>query len=196
MKKSVLYMFLWCVLSASVLFAGSINWFTPETFGKPFISDIRSSIIKFEEGFINDLGDYYYLPNYDRRPITEGHVGTDIPLLSYRRHLAGGYLKATALLTGSFNLFMDSLEPTNRMVLNTDYWMGTEIRSVFYHPAIEKTGLRNIGLQIMPVFHESTHLGDEFVMRALEESSDFYRVNVSYESWRVSLTLNDPDTLK
>lgn len=184
------------ILSRSLLFAGQFTYFTPEHFGKPFVSDIRSSIIKFEEGFINDLGDFYYIPNYDRRPITEGHLGADIPLLSYRAHPNKACLKITSVLTGTFTVILDALEPTYRMVINTDYWLGVEFRSVLYHPALKKINLRNIGLQFIPLFHESTHLGDEFVIYALNEGPEFYRINVSYESWVLAMTLNDPDTLE
>lgn len=184
------------ILSRSLLFAGQFTYFTPEHFGKPFVSDIRSSIIKFEEGFINDLGNFYYIPNYDRRPFTEGHIGVGIPLLSYRTHSDKAYLKTTSVFTGAFTVILDALESTYRMVVNTDYWVGIEFRSLLYHPALKKINLRNIGLQFIPIFHESTHLGDEFVIYALNEGSEFYRINVSYESWVFALTLNDPDTLE
>jgi hypothetical protein len=184
------------ILSQSLLLAGNFIYFTPEQFGKPFVSDIRSSIIKFEEGFINDLGDFYYIPNYDKRPFSEVHIGTDIPLLSYWTHSDKAYLKTTSVFTGACTVILDALEPTYRMVINTDYWIGMEFRSVLYHPALKKINLRNIGLQFIPIFHESTHLGDEFVIYALNEDPEFYRINVSYESWVLAMTLNDPDTLK
>jgi len=180
----------------SSLFAQEFTFFTPEYFGKPFVSDIRSSILKFEEGFVNDLGEFYYYPGYQQRLISEGHVGGDIPVVSYRRAVGDASFKSTFLLTGAFNLIIDSLEPTARMVLNTDYWLGPEFRSVLYHPALKKFKLRNLGLNLIPMYHESTHLGDEFVIDGLNHGPDFYRVNVSYESWVIALTLNDPDTLK
>lgn len=178
------------------LSAASFTYFTPEDFGKPFVSDIRSSVIKFEEGFVNDFGEYYYYDNYQKRPFSEGHVGADIPFVSYKRKFDKLNYKATFVLTGAFNLIIDSLEPINRMVINTDYWLGSEIRSVFYHPSLEKLKLKNVGLDFIPIYHESTHIGDEFIFEALDRSSDFYRVNVSYESWVFAVTLNDPDTLK
>ena len=82
------------------------------------------------------------------------------------------------------------------MVINTDYWLGSEFRSIIYHPALDKLKLKNLGLNLTPIYHESTHIGDEFIFVALDQGPDFYRVNVSYESWVLSLALNDPDTLK
>ncbi|MEA2076616.1 MAG: DUF1207 domain-containing protein [Candidatus Marinimicrobia bacterium] len=196
MKRLLVKIVLYFIALQSFIFASSFTFFTPELFGKPFVSDIRSSIIKFEEGFINDLGNFYYIPNYDKRPFSELHIGTDIPLLSYRMHSDKAYLKVTSVFTGVCTVILDALEPTHRMVINTDYWLGMEFRSVLYHPMLEKLKLRNIGLNFIPIFHESTHLGDEFVIYALNEGTDFYRLNVSYESWVISLTLNDPDTLK
>ncbi len=184
------------ILLAGSLFAVEYKFFTPERFGKPFVSDMYSSVIKFEEGFINDLGELYHKPDYHKRPVSEGRVGTDIPFLSYYKKLQKGHIKSTLLITGSFNIILDSLEPTTRMVINTDYWLGSELRSVIYHPSIESLGIRNLGLIIVPMYHESTHLGDEFVMEGINLNPDFYRVNVSYEAWKVALTINDPDTLK
>ncbi len=182
-------------MTISQAMAASWTCFTPEEFGKPFISDIRSSVIKFEEGFLNDLGEFYYFDNYDKRPFSEAHVGADVPIVSYRKKINKISFKSTFMLTGAFNLLIDSLEPSNRMVINTDYWLGSEIRTLFYHPGLKKLGLENVGVNLIPMYHESTHLGDELVIVGLEDP-DFYRVNVSYESWVFSLTLNDPDTLK
>lgn len=194
MKPSKVIISLLFILQ-SAIHAASFEFFTPEYFGKPFVSDIRSSVIKFEEGFVNDFGEYYFYEDYQKRPVSEGHVGADIPFVSYRNFKHPLKFKSTYVLTGAFNLIIDSLEPENRMVLNTDYWLGAEFRYLFYHPSFERLKLRNIGLTVMPIYHESTHIGDEFIYSALEHESDFYRVNVSYESWVVSLTLNDPDTL-
>ena len=197
MKTFRSYWFVSALLtSITVLPAASFDFFTYEPFGKPFVSDIRSSVIKFEEGFVNDFGEYYFYEGYQKRPFSEGHVGADIPFISYRGRYKSLSIKSTYILTGAFNLIIDSLEPINRMVINTDYWLGGEFRHVFYHPALDRFKLKNVGLNIMPMYHESTHIGDEFIYAALEQGSDFYRVNVSYESWVVSLTLNDPDTLK
>ncbi len=196
MKRYFYCVLISLILSFSALFAGQFTYFSPEHFGKPFVSNIRSSIIKFEEGFINDLGDFYYIDGYQKRLFSESHVGTDIPFISYRNKFEKAYVKSTFLLTGAFNVILDSFEPTTRMIINTDYWVGSEFRSVIYHPSLEKLKLKNIGVNFIPIYHESTHLGDEFVLAALAEGPDFYRLNVSYESWVLALTLNDPDTLK
>ena len=195
MNKFITVLLLGC-FSISILFAADFSLFQAESFGKPFVSDMLSSVIKFEEGFINDLGEHYYKPDYHKRPISEGHIGAEIPFLSFNKNAKSARIKSTLLLTGSFNIILDSLEPTTRMVINTDYWLGPELRSVIYHPSIESLGLKNIGFTIVPMYHESTHLGDEYVIEALDMSDDFYRVNVSYEAWKIALTLNDPDTLK
>jgi hypothetical protein len=196
MKRLVQILAITCIVSVSILCGQEFHIFQPESFGKPFVSDIRSSIVKFEEGFVNDLGKFYFKPNYQHRPISEGHVGSDIPLFSYYKHFAGATFKSTFVLSGSFNIILDSLEPTTRMVINTDYWLGSEFRAVVYHPAFQTWKIRNLGFIITPLYHESTHIGDEFVMEAIQQDPTFYRVNVSYESWVLALTINDPDTLQ
>ena len=78
-------------------------------------------------------------------------------------------------------------------VINTDYWFGTEIKIIKRLP--ENRYIKNIGFNMLPLFHESTHLGDEFSLHGYYEIPDFKRVNISYEAWKFSVILNDPDTL-
>ena len=80
-------------------------------------------------------------------------------------------------------------------VINTDYWFGTCIKFITYPFSDKVSFLKNFSLKILPYFHESTHLGDEFSIRGYEQIEDFKRINISYEAWKLSVTVNDPDTL-
>jgi hypothetical protein len=188
--------FLALILLVTQAKAENFHFFKYQSFGKAFISDIYSSHIKIQSGFINDLGEHYYKANYKKRPFFEAQMGGDISLISYYKNFEGGRLKCASVGMASFNLLLDALETTTSMVINTDYWMGLELRCLLYHHSIEKTGLRNIGLVLVPLYHESTHVGDEYTIEGLQKSDEFYRVNVSYEAWKLSLIINDPDTLK
>jgi hypothetical protein len=84
-------------------------------------------------------------------------------------------------------------EETSSPVINTDYFFGLKAAAVKYtgHPYI-----RNFGLKLVPLFHESTHLGDEFSIHGHHDLPGFRRVNVSYEAWEIAAVINDPDTIQ
>ncbi|MCF6184172.1 MAG: DUF1207 domain-containing protein [Bacteroidales bacterium] len=164
-------------------------WFQTVKFGNPFISDIRSPIIKSETGYLNNIGKYYYIKNVSTRPFIEAHFGYEIPVISLSKN---NYEIFFGLPGGSVTL-VDMFEKTTAPVINTDYWFGTEIK--FIKRFQDKKYIKNIGLNILPLFHESTHLGDEFILNGFTKIPDFKRINISYEAWKFSVILNDPDTL-
>ncbi len=164
-------------------------FFQTVKFGNPFISDIRSSITKLETGYLNKIGKDYYIKNISTRPFIEAHFGYEMPVVSLSKN---DYEIFFGLLGGSVTL-VDMFEESTAPVINTDYWFGTEIKMIKRFS--ENKYVKNIGLDVLPFFHESTHLGDEFVLHGYAEISDFKRINISYEAWKISLILNDPDTL-
>ncbi|MDA3880809.1 MAG: DUF1207 domain-containing protein [Prolixibacteraceae bacterium] len=56
--------------------------------------------------------------------------------------------------------------------------------------------VKNIGVTLIPLFHESTHLGDEYSIHGYQKIPDFKRINLSHESWELAIVLNDPDTIR
>ena len=84
-------------------------------------------------------------------------------------------------------------EETTAPVINTDYFFGLKAAAIKY---IDHSHIRNIGLKLVPLFHESTHIGDEFSIHGYHDIPEFRRVNVSYEAWEIAAVLNDPDTIK
>ncbi|MBN2632340.1 MAG: DUF1207 domain-containing protein, partial [Bacteroidales bacterium] len=90
-------------------------------------------------------------------------------------------------------LLIDMFEENTSPIINNDYFFGIQSGIVKY------TGnkhIRNIGLKVVPIFHESTHIGDEFALHGFNTIPDFKRVNVSYEAWEIAAVINDPDTIK
>ena len=157
---------------------------------RPFLSEIRSTIVKCELAYLNKLDNNYYLDDYAGRPFVEAHLGADIPFFRVddpRRKIkfsTGGYL-------GNI-LLIDMLESNTSPIINTDYFFGLQASAVKY---IDNRYIRNVGIKFVPIFHESTHLGDEFSLHGYQNIPDFRRVNVSYEAWEIAVVLNDPDTM-
>ncbi len=177
------------LLMSSGIKAQEINFFTGVPYAKSFVSDIRSPLTKLEIGFPNKVADEYYIKNISGRPFIEAHFGYEIPVFSYSKNNLGLYF---GLPGGSVTL-VDMFEATTAPVINTDYWFGTEVKMI---KRFNKNHIKNITFNTMPLFHESTHIGDEFALHGYKNINNFKRINISYEAWKFSVTLNDPDTLK
>lgn len=72
---------------------------------------------------------------------------------------------------GSAHSLLD-MDTESHSVLNTDFRIGGGLQARF---------ARHLSLRIQ-YFHESSHIGDEFVLGAIDEPA-FRRYNVSYEAW-------------
>ena len=168
-----------------------LRFFKESDILKPFVSEIRSNVIKTEFAYINKLDDNYYLTDYNKRPFIETHLGVDIPVLYYVDNLK----KLKFSLSGEIGniLLIDMFEENTAPVINTDYFFGLRAGAVKY---IESGWMKNIGIKIIPVFHESTHIGDEFSLHGFSKLPDFKRINLSYEAWEIAAVLNDPDTIR
>ncbi len=187
--KSKLYIFIVILLFSTQISAQSIIFFKPVSFGKPFVSDTRSPITKLSTIYLNKISEYYYKSEVSKRPFIEARFGYGIPLMAY-------HTKNTSIalnMQGGAVTLVDMFEPETAPVINTDYWFGGEIKMIKRFS--RQSFLKNISVKLLPMFHESTHIGDEFAMHGYSQIPNFKRINVSYEAWKLSLCLNDPDTL-
>ena len=158
---------------------------------KPFLSEIRSTAIKAELAWINKLDQNYYVTDFTSRPFIEVHLGTELPVY-YLVNRQKGFKFSTSGCIGNI-LLIDMFESNTAPVINTDYFFGLKAAAIKY---IDHPFIRNVGLKLVPVFHESTHLGDEFSIHGYNDIPGFRRVNVSYEAWEIAAVLNDPDTIQ
>jgi hypothetical protein len=158
---------------------------------KPFLSEVRSTAIKAELAWLNKLDENYYISDYTGRPFIEVHLGTELPVY-YLFNRQKDFKFSVSGYIGNI-LLIDMFEDNTAPVINTDYFFGLKTAAIKYtdHPFV-----RNIGLKLVPVFHESTHIGDEFSIHGYHDIPEFRRVNVSYEAWEIAAVLNDPDTIK
>jgi len=192
MKKGIYCLFLLVLsLSASQAQKPEHYFFKESYILKPFLSEVRSTAIKAELGWLNELDENYYLSDYTHRPFMEVHLGTELPVY-YFQNRQKGFKFSTSGFMGNL-LLIDMFEETTAPVINTDYFFGLKASAIQY---IDHPHIRNIGLKLVPVFHESTHIGDEFTIHGYQDLPGFRRVNVSYEAWEIAAVINDPDTMK
>lgn len=189
MKSKLFNIFVILLISLKIN-AQNTSFFKPVTFSKPLISDTRSTITKLEIGQLNKISHYYYVNDDIKRPFVETHFAYEIPVFFYSKNNFNICLDFPG---GAVNL-VDMFEEKTAPVINTDFWFGTEIKMIKHFSG--KSYLKNIAADILPLFHESTHLGDEFVLHGYYKIPDFKRINISYEAWKFSVILNDPDTSK
>lgn len=174
------------------IYSQDIIFFKNVAFCKPFISDIRTPLTKLEIGYLNKISPYYYNENVNSRPFIESHLGYDLNIFS----ISKGKSKFALSFPGGASTLTDMFEKNTAPVINTDYWFGSQIKYIVYPFNNTNLQIKNISLKLQPVFHESTHLGDEFVIHGYYNIPEFKRINISYEAWSLSFTLNDPDTIK
>ncbi len=192
MKKVVLCLFLLAISLSVTKGQDSEHYFFKESYIlKPFLSEIRSTAIKAELAWLNKLDENYYVSDYSSRPFMEVHLGTELPVYYLINRQKGFKFSASGFIGNM--LLIDMFEEHTSPVINTDYFFGLKAAAIKY---IDHPYIRNIGIKLVPVFHESTHLGDEFSIHGYNNLPGFRRVNVSYEAWEIAAVLNDPDTIK
>ena len=119
--------------------------------------------------------------------VWEVNVGKELPLAAFEKGAIDGSLLDCrgwgfgAWVPGSFHMIANSGEDS-APILNQDYRLaiaGKIARAVTSHDLISAK---------VQFGHESTHLGDEFVVQAIEQYGDaFQRVNVSFEYLEVGV---------
>jgi hypothetical protein len=90
----------------------------------------------------------------------------------------------------SFHVIED-FKDTSNPIVDTDYRFGFMTK---FQYGLKKEGLR-LGVRFIPWAHESTHLGDEYVILASRNPS-FERINVSYERWEYGISLEGSGLFK
>ena len=115
-------------------------------------------------------------------------LGRELPIVAFATELLNqgrvgrgqfGFALSTPI---GFHMIEDFKDPSSPIV-DTDYRFGFTTKTQY--------GLRDdmqLGIRFVPWAHESTHLGDEYVLVA-SENPDFERINVSYEYWEVGVSV-------
>lgn len=192
MKKYIFNLLLCTTcLGSAIAQQNEYHFFRQSNILKPFLSEIRSTIVKTELAHINKLDNNYFVSDYNKRPFIEVHLGADIPLF-YMLNNPQKLKFCTSWYFGDV-LLIDMFEENTSPIINNDYFFGIQGGVIKY---LNNRHIRNIGVMFIPVFHESTHIGDEFALHGYNSIPDFKRVNVSYEAWEIAAVINDPDTIR
>ena len=177
MKNIVLCTFLLTLSISALMGQEAEHFFFKDSYIlKPFLSEIRSTAIKAELAWLNKLDENYYVSDYASRPFIEVHLGTELPIY-YVVNRQKDFKFSTCGYIGNI-LLIDMFETNTAPVINTDYFFGLKAAAIKY---IDHPYIRNIGLKLVPLYHESTHIGDEFSIHGYNDLPAFRRVNVSYE---------------
>lgn len=150
-----------------------------------YISESLSTVNSLEIQWVNKAPPGYPWPEgYGNRPLVDIRLGMEVPVVGGRSGHWAWYFGFPIGL----HFITDMFQPDTAPVVNTDYWFGTRFE-ILYDLEISWPG--NIGLRLLPVYHESTHLGDEVSLFWSQNDPGYYRINVSYEAWEATLCLNE-----
>jgi hypothetical protein len=113
-------------------------------------------------------------------------LGDELPILAVSNQTSAGAVEkgkwgAGLWIPVSFHVAED-FKDTSNPIVDTDYRFG--FMTKFQYGLSETLRL---GIRFVPWAHESTHLGDEYVILAIKNPS-FERVNVSYERWEYGIS--------
>lgn len=194
--------FLSCIfifLAASALSGQSVSdsslvrWFSPRDFGKYFLSDMYSPIVSVQAGAGINLKEYNLAT--DRTdiyvPYNVTNLGVEIPVYRSASIVQGKKQEQFSIsLPISVNIWFDFWENSTAPIINTDYRFG--IGEINYFRSLDWGIIKNVSAKFIPLFHESTHLGDEITIYRLQDSLPVTRVNVSYETGEFAVLVNDP----
>ena len=166
------------------------EYLSNRTFGKYFISDHYAPIQKISLGFISNSRDYNINRSRtsDHILVNETSIGFNIPILTKRSRRKGTQFSLSVPVSAS--ILFDFLEEETSPIINTDYRFG--IIELNYNKEMNSEWVRNIGIKWIPLFHESTHIGDELTVVRAQDSLGITRINVTYEATDISVQINDP----
>ncbi|GHT11211.1 hypothetical protein AGMMS4956_03870 [Bacteroidia bacterium] len=186
------------------------GWFERASWCRPFWSELQSTNTTGEVMVAtnNKAYDWTYLAHPDLvqngdyrsakyRPYVVANVGISVPVWSGIFENYG----LSITIPYSVTLWMDAFDGvitgdygiSTGAVINTDYHIGTLEFNFIHYLARPQWGIKNYSLKVVPYIHESTHIGDELVLARYKANYPVTRVNVSFESWKVEGTINDPD---
>lgn len=186
-KNSSLLVFL-LVFASAVSAQGS--FFKTRDFGRYLLADHYAPFMKVNTGIGLNFADYNIASDRKQRFVfyNETTVGGEIPLYYYKSPDSKHSLSVSIPI--SFSVWFDFTENITAPILNTDYRFAP--LEFNYSRDFESEHFKNLTLKFIPFFHESTHIGDELTIARMNDSLAVTRVNVSYETFNLSLLLNDP----
>lgn len=175
----------------SLFLSGQDNLLNSSPINRPYQAEMFSPISKIEFiGFNKFHPSYYKNKNAEKRIFNEIQTGMQIPLFAKPLNLKKGELVFAITFPLSAVLLIDMYETETAPVINNDYRFGWELNTVYSPDKHQISFIKNYSFTIVPVFHESTHIGDEYSIHGYLNNPDFKRINVSYEAWQLFAGIN------
>ena len=122
-------------------------------------------------------------------------LGREIPIFAVSTQVADGEMSPKEWGVGlwtpvHFHVIEDFKDPSAPIV-DTDYRFGAMAKFQYARSETLRFGVRYV-----PWAHESTHLGDEYTIFAVNNIPDFERINVSYEYQEYGFSLEGSDLFR
>lgn len=166
------------------------HWFRHEGVAQPYTAEMYSTLPKIELVKMNKFHPFYLKGNPADRVLVEAQAGFQLSFLTIERELSHGRLKATLSSTTNVTTLIDVLEKTTAPVVNNDYRIGAKLFFHYTPTNSSNSFFKNYHLTLVPILHESTHIGDEFTIDSYTKLDDFARINIGYEVWQLNVGFN------
>lgn len=153
---------------------------------EPLMADVRAANVNVL--FWGQSDEFPFVEKPGKRRVWDISLGKEIPIWGYEtgesksKPLAAGKWGFGIWAPVSFHMIEDFKDDSNP-ILNTDYRFSGMVK---FSKALTSASWLAARLQFG---HESTHVGDEFSVRATKERPDFERINVSYEYWEYGVSM-------
>ncbi len=170
----------------------SVKWFSYQKNMQSCIAEMHSPSNKLELVKLNKLHPFYYKNDATERLFIEAQMGFQFPFLTVMKQLERGQIETSICAPVSILTLVDMFENETAPVINNDYRFGAKILFLFSPENSNDAFVKNYHMTLVPVFHESTHIGDEFALHGYNQIPDFARINVSYEAWQIMVGINRP----
>ena len=165
---------------------------TNRDFGSYYLADMYSPANRILYGFGTNAPDYnaHPDPRGESYLLNEFTLGYDFAVYNGPLKLGKRNYRLSVSTSTSASVFFDPFCPHLAPILNVDYRLG--IPEIYLVRRFNNRYLKNALLRVSLIQHESTHIGDEIALYRANAQIPLVRINVSYESGELSLTINDP----
>lgn len=166
------------------------GWFTYAPYGQSLYADQHPFFARLDIAALSNREVYDFgSTGKDYRCYSEGLFGMMLPI--WHGDLGSERFGLSFTMAISADLWLDLFEHVTAPVVNTDYRISAPT-TTFIH-RLNRGFARNYSLAWTPFRHESTHIGDEQVIRRIDQGYALRRVNVSYNYTQLEFTLNEPE---
>ena len=168
-----------------------VVWLRDREWFLPAIADPKPAAMTFAFPMFSDAFEFSQEPG--RRVTWDVSLGQEIPIVVIENFTPSTPVRGrwgVGLWTAiSFHVLEEFKDPS-APIINTDYRFSlATLKFRRVQRSIGGLGENHadyLDLKADLYHHESTHLGDEFVLGAVRKFRDFERINVSYEFWDVA----------